>query len=138
MPDAEALALVRQWVQKAENDLTTASFTLKLGKTCPTDTVCFHSQQCVEKYLKAVLVAYSIDFSRTHQIAQLLALVPENSRPMLSAEEQELLTDYAVTTRYPGNYDAISPREARHAVQIARRVRKSARSALARIAFKLV
>ena len=33
-----------------------AVHTLKLGADGPTDTVCFHAQQCIEKYLKALLV----------------------------------------------------------------------------------
>jgi hypothetical protein len=41
---------------------------LKLGKDAPTDTVGFHAQQCVEKYLKAVLVYRSIPFTKTHDI----------------------------------------------------------------------
>jgi HEPN domain-containing protein len=56
MPDPEKIAIVvSEWVAKAENDLTNAAHTLKLGKACPTDTVCFHAQQVVEKYLKALL-----------------------------------------------------------------------------------
>lgn len=31
----------------------------------PTDTVCFHAQQCVEMCLKALLVLNGIEFSRT-------------------------------------------------------------------------
>jgi HEPN domain-containing protein len=57
-------AIAREWIIKAENDLKTASHTLKIGKGCPTDTVCFHAQQCVEKYLKAFLVCKGIDFSK--------------------------------------------------------------------------
>ena len=50
MPDREKLiAVCAEWVAKAENDLTNAAHTLKLGASCPTDTVCFHAQQCVEK-----------------------------------------------------------------------------------------
>jgi HEPN domain-containing protein len=50
MPDHnEQVAGVREWIGKAENDLKNATHTLKLGKECPTDTVCFHAQQCVEK-----------------------------------------------------------------------------------------
>jgi HEPN domain-containing protein len=48
---------IRQMVErigKAENDLKTAAQTLKLGTDCPTDTVCFHAQQCVEKCLKKI------------------------------------------------------------------------------------
>jgi len=58
------LWVVREWVQKAENDLKNAVKTLKMGEGCPTDTVCFHAQQCVEKYLKAFLVSRDIDFPR--------------------------------------------------------------------------
>jgi HEPN domain-containing protein len=48
MPDPEKVAtVVSEWVAKAENDLKTAAHTLRLGKECPTDTVCFHAQQVV-------------------------------------------------------------------------------------------
>ncbi len=46
--DERVLAVVRQWVEKADNDLRTAAHTLTLVENCPTDTVCFHAQQCVE------------------------------------------------------------------------------------------
>jgi len=50
MPDRnKVLTVISEWVIKAENDLTTAAHTLKLGGDCPTDTVCFHAQQCVDK-----------------------------------------------------------------------------------------
>lgn len=45
----DVVAVVRQWVQKAENDLRNAKHTLTMGEDCPYDTVCFHAQQCVEK-----------------------------------------------------------------------------------------
>jgi len=51
----EALRVIGQWVQKAENDFKTAVHTLKLGKACPTDMVCFHAQQCAEKSLKVIV-----------------------------------------------------------------------------------
>ena len=49
-----------EWVLKAENDLKAAAQVLKLGAECPTDTVCFHAQQCAEKYLKACLASQKI------------------------------------------------------------------------------
>jgi len=99
MPEArDTRAVVHEWVAKAENDLLTAVHTLKLGAKCPTDTVAFHAQQTVEKYLKALLVLLSIDFPRTHDIERLLALVPAVYRPTLSSDEQARLTDYATST----------------------------------------
>ncbi len=132
MPDLndEVIAVVRQWVVKAESDLTTASHTLQLGEACPTDAVCFHAQQCVEKYLKSLLVLQGIEFSRSHHIGTLITLLPEPIRPHLTPEEQDRLTEYAVTTRYPGDYDPIPYREAEEAVQVARRVRIQVRQNL--------
>ena len=49
------ITVVREWIEKADNDLKNATHTLTLGAEGPTDTICFHSQQCVEKYLKRFL-----------------------------------------------------------------------------------
>ncbi len=134
--DPETLHVIRQWVEKAENDFKNATHTLKLGSECPTDTVCFHAQQCVEKYLKALLVYDGKEISRTHHISELMRLLPARLRPQLSPYEQELLTDYAVSTRYPGDYEAIPLSEARRAVQIARRVRRHVRALLPPVSLK--
>ena len=133
MPEAdELLSVARQWVQKAENDLKNAAYTLQMGEDCPTDTVCFHAQQCAEKYLKALLVFKGIDFPRTHDIGQLMTLLPVESRPTLTPDEQERLTDYATVTRYPGDYEPIPLSETRRALRVARRVRSAIRTLLPR------
>ncbi len=46
--------VVAQWVSKAEEDLTAAEYLLTMGEQCPFATVCFHAQQLLEKYLKAL------------------------------------------------------------------------------------
>lgn len=125
--DDEVVLVIQQWVQKAENDLKNAAHTLKLGADGPMDTACFHAQQCVEKYLKALLVLHDIEFARVHHIGDLINRLPARLRPDLTPEEQERLTDYAVSTRYPGDYERVSLAEARRAVQVARRVRKQLR-----------
>ncbi|MDA8325330.1 MAG: HEPN domain-containing protein [Nitrospiraceae bacterium] len=99
-----------------------------MGKNCPAETVCFHAQQCIEKYLKAFLVMKNIAFPKTHDIVSIVGLLP--AMPILmSTDEQELLTGYAVTVRYPGDVEP-SLTEARNAVKIARRVRKDIRALL--------
>jgi len=137
MPEQpESLRVAAGWVRKADNDLKNASHTLKLAEDCPTDTVVFHAQQCVEKYLKALLVVDGIDFPRTHSLSVLVELLEESKRPALTTEEQERLNDYAATTRYPGDYEDISLEEARRATAIAARVRGEAREKLPRQALK--
>jgi HEPN domain-containing protein len=128
-PDA-VVALLREWLAKAENDLTNAAHTLTLGTACPTDTVCFHAQQCVEKYMKALLLSRGTAFPKTHEIAVLRALLPPKLRPKLDAKTQERLTEYATVLRYPGAGSEVPLPEARKAVAIARRVRKEVRSHL--------
>jgi len=134
--DPETLRVIGEWVQKAENDLTNAAHVLKLGKRCPTDTVCFHAQQCVEKYLKALLVNYGRDAPRTHNISALLLRLPASARSDLTPDEQQRLTRYATVNRYPGDYDAIPLAEARDAVKVARRVRRQIRKRLPRAALR--
>jgi len=124
--------VVYEWLAKAENDLTNASHTLKLGEDCPTDTVCFHAQQCVEKYLKALLVSFKIDFPKTHDLAELIALLPARIKISLTVSEQRQLTGYATVARYPGADEPISLAEARNAISLARRVRKQIKKYLAK------
>lgn len=56
--------VVRQWIEKADNDLRNATHTLSMGDDCPYDTVCFHAQQCSEKYIKALLADHRSTFPR--------------------------------------------------------------------------
>ena len=135
MPEPERLLqVVREWLAKADNDFNAAR-TLGLAKGCPTDAVCFHAQQCVEKYIKALLVLNEIDFPRTHDLSVLFALLPVKARPPMSAEEQAKLTDYATGARYPG-WGEIQLAEARRAVIVARRVRAELRRSFPREALR--
>ncbi len=47
----EKIDLVKLWIRKAENDLITAVNSLRIRPKPPFDTICFHAQQCAEKYL---------------------------------------------------------------------------------------
>jgi HEPN domain-containing protein len=128
-PDPERL--VGPWIEKAEHDLTNAVHTLTMSdQECPFDTVCFHAQQCVEKYVKALLVHLGVDFPKTHDIAKLIGLLPENTRPPLETREQERLTDFAFEGRYPGGSEASTRDVAEKAVTLARRAREAVRQRL--------
>ena len=124
--------VVAQWVQKADADFLSALQLLRARDARVAGSICFHAQQRVEKYLKARLVLLGVDFAKTHSIKALMALLPSDATPELTAGKQSLLTDYAVGSRYPSDYDGSTLFEARNAVRIARRVRGEIRRALPR------
>ena len=133
----ETIKEVRKWVAKAENDLANARHTLKMKKNCPLDTICFHAQQCAEKYVKALLVYESIEFPKTHDLRTLLHLVPVWSQLALEIKEAVKLNRYAVESRYPDDWDEFTRAEAEKAVAVAQKVRKAVRDKLPREALAL-
>jgi HEPN domain-containing protein len=126
----DRIAEARGWVVKAEHDLLNARYVLTMPDNCPTDTVCFHAQQCAEKYLKALLTAGAIGYPRTHDLVVLLNLALPASGLKLSVESLQPLNRYAVETRYPGDWEPIDRAEAQEAVKMAERVRAAVRRAL--------
>ena len=96
----EITAVVRGWVEKAENDLRNSEYIIMMEHDCPTDTVCFHSQQCAEKYLKALLVCRGISFPKTHDLVVLFNLLPKEPRQSLGMKDVQPLNRYSVEARY--------------------------------------
>jgi len=127
----EKVKVIRGWILKAESDFKNAENTLRMKPDeCPFDTVCFHAQQVAEKYLKALLVQQTVDFPKTHDIGVLVDLFPPDSRPPLSLEEQDTLSEFAVDSRYPDDPERMGPSQASQAWAIAQRVRTWARNLL--------
>jgi HEPN domain-containing protein len=124
MPEADAVrSVVRQWIEKAGNDLKTARNNLRTAEDCPTDMTCFHAQQCIEKCIKAALVNSGIEFAPTHDISIIAALLPAEYHLSLTPEQERRLTRYATVTRYPGDYEPIPLAEATDAVELALSIR---------------
>jgi HEPN domain-containing protein len=116
------------WVEYAEEDLIMAKSALRRSKPLTTPS-CFHSQQCAEKYLKAVLVSQDVEFPKTHDLLILDTLCTEAGIfTGFSKEDLGRLSGYAVHTRYPGNQP--TPDAARDALEIARNIRQFARTFL--------
>lgn len=124
MSAADKLEIVRSWFRKAENDLVTAEHTMTM-ETPPTDTVCFHAEQCAEKYLKGFLTYHQIEFPKTHSIETLAALCTSVDPAMGGElEDAEVLSSYGVEVRYPPEIYYDIPREdAAEAISLAKRVR---------------
>ena len=72
-------------------------------KTPNYDAACFHTQQCVEKYLKARLDEAALPFSKTHNLPHLLTLtLSVESQWTVLQPEVTALTIFSVDFRYPG------------------------------------
>jgi HEPN domain-containing protein len=116
------------WVEYAEEDLVMAKSALKRSKPL-TSSSCFHSQQCAEKYFKAMLISKNVEFPKTHDLLILNTLcVQAGIFTGFTKDDLGRLSGYAVHTRYPGNQPA--PEEAREALQIAMTVRRFGRTFL--------
>jgi HEPN domain-containing protein len=120
---------IAEWVTKAEADLATARREFQVRRQPNHDAVCFHAQQCVEKYLKARLVDAGIGLHKTHDLVALLASVVR-AEPLWEAWKPALakLTHYAVTVRYPG--ESAAKRDAAEALKFAERIRTEIRLSL--------
>ena len=121
--------LVAEWVSKAEGDYLTAGRELRARKSPNYDAVCFHAQQCAEKYLKAVLQENKKRIPKIHFLLEILALILkfDGSYEFLKSD-LEVLEDYAVRFRYPG--DLAEKSEAQAAYAAAGTVRKFVRQKL--------
>ncbi|MCD6551379.1 HEPN domain-containing protein [Thermotoga sp.] len=116
--------IIKRWIQKAESDLKTARILME-SKGSPTESICFHSQQAVEKLLKAYLTFANIRVGKTHDIATLLELCIEKDEDFkkLDLEKLEELTFYAVDVRYPDTFYIPSREEAKEALSLAETLR---------------
>ncbi len=121
--------ITSEWIDKAEADLATAQREIDASDKPNYDAVCFHTQQCAEKYLKACLQEADISFRKTHDLSELLdsalSIEPtlESLRPDLNS-----LSAFAVEYRYPGESAEID--EAREVLERCRKVRQILRQAL--------
>lgn len=116
--------LIKSWIDKAEKDLLTAQHesTFEDGVI---ENICFHSQQAVEKFIKAYLIYLEIPFSKTHEIGELITKC-EIKDPQIQElkEEADQLTDYAVEVRYPDGWFEVLLEDSQQAIKIAEKIKK--------------
>ena len=118
-----------EWVAKAEADFATMQRECQAVENPNYDGICFHAQQCAEKYLKARLSEADISFSKIHDLValleQTLAVEPEWES---LREDLAYLSSFAVSFRYPG--ESAEEAAALDAQSRCRRFRNTARKAL--------
>jgi HEPN domain-containing protein len=86
-------------------------------------TICFHAQQAVEKYLKALLASKGVDFPGTHDVDFLLAECRKVSAGELDQIDLKSLTDFGVSVRYPDDFFIPDLSQTAYYAQVARNVK---------------
>jgi HEPN domain-containing protein len=93
--------VVKEWLTKADEDFNFAKANIEEDSKFYSQ-ICFHFQQSAEKYLKAFIVAYDLEFEKIHNLIQLLKICGKKNPSLLSLMEQcELLNTVYIDTRYP-------------------------------------
>ena len=122
-PEEVKREFTRQWLEKANGDYSTSNHLLSSGDAY-LEAAAFHAQQAAEKYLKALLVWYQIEFPKTHDLSLLISLASSRSPELVeSLSAVQLLTPYGVEYRYPGDYPDINKEDAHKAFETAGKVR---------------
>jgi HEPN domain-containing protein len=119
----------REWVRCAEEDLDVAAALMRRRTKTAANSIGFHCQQCVEKYLKARLEEAGMVAPRTHDLVALLQLLLP-FEPLWASFAPALrgLNDYAVRFRYPGH--VATRADARTALKLCRSIRIDVRLSL--------
>ncbi len=115
---------ITQWISKGDHDLGTAKITyLHIPEYI--DTVTFHCQQAVEKYLKAYLVFQSTAFKFSHDLIYLLDLITLKDTDFgIYYDTVSELQGYAVEIRYPNETIFLSNEKVEKAMAVAKEIRE--------------
>jgi HEPN domain-containing protein len=107
------------WLLRAKGNLNLAEKGGRL-KGVLLEDLCFNAQQAAEKALKAVCLAQGMDIPKTHSLVHLMDLlemkgieIPKNVR------DADILTQYAVQSRYPSLMEDVTRTEYRDALKYA-------------------
>jgi len=112
-------------LQRAESDLKVAKHMLEIDEP-PTDAVCFHCQQAIEKYLKAFLTFQNVRVKKIHDLEALLNLCIEIDKEFENLDKEKIssLSFFAVEVRYPDEFYIPTIDEARENLEIALKVKE--------------
>ncbi len=121
--------MTAEWIAKAEGDFAVMERECLVTQSPNYDGVCFHAQQCAEKYLKARLCEAGAKFGKIHDLVALLDQTLDDEPTWESfREDLAYLSDFAVAFRYPG--ESADAEAAGDAQRRCRRFRHAARGAL--------
>ncbi|MCK4781856.1 HEPN domain-containing protein [Candidatus Parcubacteria bacterium] len=107
--------LTKKWIIKSQNDLESAKILYR--ENGPTDSLCFHCHQAVEKILKGFLVFHKKEFPKIHDLILLLKLCEKIDKNFKTLEkEASFLNRYYIEARYPPEITTYPKKECQKAI----------------------
>ena len=93
--------VTEEWLKAAADDLRVIE---KISSDdYLTHMVAFHSQQCIEKSLKAVIEEYEIGSVRIHNLERLFEIIRSHVNIDAEPDVVEMLDKLYIDARYPGD-----------------------------------
>ncbi len=95
-------SFTKEWLKASNDDLLIISDIIHRENL--THMVAFHSQQAIEKILKALLEEYEIETPKIHKLVKLNKILLENNKfEQLDNETLKILDSLYIDSRYPGD-----------------------------------
>lgn len=121
-----------QWLRDCDDELSSAQVLLEHGKH---RAACFHSQQCVEKCLKSLILEKGEKPQKTHDLLELRSSVEKLGWRMELDVDDAVFLNSIYKGRYPSEegllpYGEPTDQDARRAVESAARILRATRTVL--------
>jgi HEPN domain-containing protein len=110
------------WLLRAKGNLNLAEKGGSLEGVLLED-LCFNAQQAAEKALKAICLSLGMDIPKTHSLVHLMDILESSGMEIpKSVRDADILTQYAVQSRYPSIMEEITKSEYNDALRLAANV----------------
>jgi HEPN domain-containing protein len=105
------------WLDRAKSSLAISKN--KTDEDIFFEDLCFQAQQAVEKAVKGLLIFYNVEPEKTHNLVLLIKELSKYFTVPDEINDAVILNDYAIQTRYPGEYTPIEKNEYNEAIMVA-------------------
>ena len=115
----EVAEIVQRFVRRGDGHLRAAVVLVEADGAGVADAACYHCEEAVDKYLKALLTLEGIFAPRTHDLNYIHNLLPENTRLFVDRSDLLYLSTYGIERWWDPDHD-----QAVRVLEIARSVRQ--------------
>jgi len=116
------MASYEEWLKRARSSLELAK--ASDNKLVFYEDLCFQAQQAIEKGIKGLLIYYGVEPEKTHNLSILLLALEKYVEIDDEIKDVLKLQNFAVQTRYPGEYMQVEKEEYDQSIIIAEKCLK--------------